>query len=49
MTTVGLSKIQILLSYVDRGWNIFPVQQNDKRPVIVSTGVDAEGMRSTVG
>lgn len=43
MTTVGLSKIDTLLSYVDRGWNIFPIEPNGKRPVITSSGVDDEG------
>lgn len=43
MTTAGLSKIATLHSYVERGWNIFPIEPNGKRPMIVSSGIDAEG------
>lgn len=43
MTTVGLTKIDTLYSYVDRGWNIFPIEPNGKRPVVVSSGVGEDG------
>jgi len=44
MTFVGLSKEDTLMSYLDRGWNIFPVEPNGKRPVVVSQGTGADGV-----
>lgn len=38
MATNGASTLEILYSYIDRGWNIFPVEPNGKRPVVVSSG-----------
>lgn len=35
--------VQTLHSYLDRGWNIFPIEANGKRPVVVSTGTDEQG------
>ena len=38
-----LSTLDTLISYVDRGWNIFPVENNGKRPVVVSMSKDEQG------
>jgi hypothetical protein len=43
MTTVGLDKEEILFSLLERGWNIFPIEPNGKRPVVTSTGVGEDG------
>lgn len=43
MTALSPSKLQILTSHVQRGWNIFPIEPNGKRPVVISTGRDENG------
>lgn len=34
---------EILHGYLDRGWNIFPVESMGKRPVVVSSGIGGDG------
>lgn len=41
--TVDSNVLETLQTYIDRGWNIFPVEANGKRPVVVSTGKDDQG------
>ena len=34
---------ETLHGYIDRGWNIFPVEPNGKRPVVISSGMNGDG------
>ena len=43
MDTEKPDTLAVLFSYLDRGWNIFPVEPNGKRPVVVSQGRDQDG------
>lgn len=42
-TAVSTDLLQILHSYIDRGWNVFPVEPNGKRPVVIKQGIDHDG------
>lgn len=37
------SPLEKVLALVDRGWNIFPVEQGGKRPVVVRSGTEPDG------
>jgi len=39
----SVSKLEKVFELFDRGWNIFPVEPNGKRPVVVRVGTDEEG------
>lgn len=43
MTSALEDKMLILYSYVEKGWNIFPIEKDGKRPVVVSRGKDTDG------
>ena len=32
-----------ILKLLEKGWNIFPVEKNGKRPVVVKTSIDEDG------
>lgn len=43
MTSALEDNLLILYSYVEKGWNIFPIEKDGKRPVVVSRGKDQSG------
>lgn len=43
MTTNDLSVLDILHSYIDRAWNIFPIEQNEKLPVVIQRKIGEDG------
>lgn len=43
MTTVGLDTLDTLYTFVDRGWNLFPIEPNEKMPVITGRGTGDDG------
>jgi len=43
MSTNEFTPLELLHSYVDRAWNIFPIETNEKLPVVVSRKVGEDG------